>query len=116
LRFLNGTVRHLKHENGNKLPISLPVEYTAHLQSKYQEILSAESQANANVERARQIEREYLFKACNGKSSINGLDNATYTKICTWRDQFKEPYAIASTKFQQQLESLKQQVATSKQQ
>jgi len=82
------------------------------LWAKYQEVLHASSQASASLERAKQIEREYLFKACNGKSGIQGLDNAIYTKICNWRDHFKEPYATASAKFQQRLNDLRQQAAT----
>lgn len=115
-RYANGFVQHFKVANGKTELISLPTEYTDHLQTKYQEVLSVTSRANSSLQRAQQIEREYLFKACNGKSSINGLNNATYTKICTWRDQFKKPYAIASANYQKQLESLKQQAATAEQQ
>lgn len=114
--YANGSVQHFKVVNGRPELVSLPTDYADHLLSKYQEVLNATSRATANLQRAQQIEREYLFKACNGKSSINGLDNAAYTKICTWRDQFKEPYAIASANYQKQLESLKQQAATAEQQ
>jgi len=44
------------------------------------------------------------------------LDQTEYTKICTWRDQFKEPYAVASANYQRQLESLQQRAATAEQQ
>lgn len=116
VRFPNGLVQHLKISEGKRELVSLPTAYTAQLSAKYQEIASAASGANASLQRAQQIEREYLFKACNGKSSIAGLDNATYTKICTWRDQFKAPYAVASANYQRQLESWKQQAATADQQ
>lgn len=115
-RYANGAVQHFKIVNGATVPIKLPTTYTDHFQAKYQEISDATSRASNILQRAQQIEREYLFKACNGKSSINGLDNANYTKICTWRDQFKEPYATASANYQRQLEGLKQQAATSEQQ
>lgn len=115
-RYANGFVQHFKVVNGRPEPIKIPVDYTNHLSSKYQEILSATSQANLTLQGAQQIEREYLFKACSGKNTIAGLDNATYTKICSWRDQFKEPYAAASANYQRQLESLRQQAASAEQQ
>lgn len=115
-RYANGSVQHFKVVDGRPEPTRIPPSYTEHLSSKYQEVLSAISQANSVLQRAQQIEREYLFKACNGKSGIDGLDNATYTKICSWRDQFKEPYAAASASYQRQLESMRQQAATAEQQ
>jgi hypothetical protein len=116
VRYANGSVQHFKIANGKYESVSLPADYTDHLSAKYQEILNATSRANASLQRAQQIEREYLFKACNGRSSIDGLDNATYTKICIWRDPFEEPYSIASANYQKQLESLSQQAATVEQQ
>ena len=95
VRYANGAIRHFKVSDGNNEIVSVPTAYIDHLQTKYQEVVNVTSRASANLQRAQQIEREYLFKACNGKSGIKGLDNSDYTKICTWRDQFKEPYAIA---------------------
>lgn len=115
-RYANGSVQHFKVLNGRNEPTSIPSSYTDHLSTKYQEVLSATSQANTILQRAQQIEREYLFKACSGKSGIDGLDKATYTKICSWRDQFKEPYAAASANYQRQLESMRRQAATAEQQ
>lgn len=115
-RYANGSVQHFQVVNGRPEPVKIPQSYTDHLSSKYQEVLSAASQANSVLQRAQQIEREYLFKACNGKSGIDGLDKATYTKICSWRDQFKEPYAAASANYQRQLDSMRQQAATADQQ
>ncbi len=115
-RYANGSVQHFTVADGKTELVSLPTNYVNHLSTKYQEILRALSGADAKLQRAQQIEREYLYKACNGKSGINGLDNATYTKICTWRDQFKEPYAIASANYQKKLENWKQQAATAEQQ
>ena len=116
VRYANGAVQHFKVSDGKNEVVSLPAAYTDHLQTKYQEVVNVTSRASANLQRAQQIEREYLYKACNGKSSIKGLDNSDYTKICTWRDQFKEPYAIASGNYQRQLESLRQQATTAEQQ
>lgn len=109
-KFANGSVLHFKVINSRPTEnIVLPKDYSDYLYGKYQDILSATSQADSILQKARQIEREYLFKACSGKNGINGLDNAVYTKICTWRDQYKEPYATALASYQKQLESLKQQ-------
>ncbi|MGB3394162.1 MAG: hypothetical protein WA956_07750 [Stenotrophomonas sp.] len=112
----NGEERHVRYVNGVTQPVRLPADYVNHLRAKYQEVLNATSRASADLQRAQQIEREYLFKACNGKSGINGLDTATYTKICTWRDQFKEAYATASAQYQRQLEDMRQQATNAEQQ
>ena len=116
VRYANGAVQHSRVSDGKTEIVSFPKDYADHLVDKYQEIVNGTSRAAIDLERAKQIEREYLFKACNGKGSIKGLDNSEYTKICTWRDQFKEPYATASANYQRQLENLKQQAATAEQQ
>ncbi len=115
-KLADGSVRHVKNVGGEYEETLLPDSYVNHLMSKYREILTVTSAAGAQLQEVQQIEREYLFKACNGKSSVEGLDDATYTKICTWREQFREPYAIASANYQQQLETLRQQAATADQQ
>jgi hypothetical protein len=46
------------------------------LQAKYQEIAMATASAIATLQRAQQIEREYLYKAWNGKGSVRGLAQA----------------------------------------
>lgn len=115
-RYANGSVQHFKVLNGKTEPTLLPSNYTDYLSTKYQEVLSATSQANTVLQQAQQIEREYLFKTCGGKSGIDGLAQATYANICSWRDQFKEPYAAASTNYQRQLEGMRQQAATAEQQ
>jgi hypothetical protein len=116
-KFANGSVSHFKVINGRPTEnVVLPQDYSDYLYGKYQDILSATSQAEAILQKAQQIEREYLFKACSGKNGINGLDNAVYTKICTWRDQYKEPYATALANYKKQLENLKQQATTEEQQ
>ena len=87
-----------------------------YLIEKFQRIWTATSNVGETLQSAGQIEREYLYKACNGDREIEGLDNATYSKICTWREQFQEPYAEASATYQQKLQTLRQQAATAEQQ
>lgn len=113
----NRTVQHFRNSGGTvHTPVTLPSSYTSHIQAKYQAISDATAQAHLSLQKAATIEREYLFKACNGKSGIKGLDNATYTKICKWRDQFKVPYATASANYQRQLATMQQQAVTAGQQ
>lgn len=114
--FPNGIVRHMKMVEGQPEAISLAPEYVNHLMRKNQELGAALIQAQSDLQRAQQIEREYLYKACNGKSYIRGLDNSQYTAICTWRDQFKAPYAAASERYQNQLAAQRRQVADAEQQ
>lgn len=109
---VDGSVQYLKFNNGIAEHVIAPNDYREHLWGKYQEALSLTARANTILEPTKRLEREYLFKACNGKSGVKGLDNATYTKICTWRDQFKEPYANASANYQKQLENMRAQAAT----
>ena len=116
VRHANGSVRHLLVVNRKLEPTMLPSDYIDHLADKYQEVKNATDQANTVLQQAQQIEREYLFKACNGKSRITGLDKKIYTKICTWRDQFKEPYAAALSNYQRQQESMRQQATYAEQQ
>lgn len=115
-RYPNGAVGHFQFVGGKPQPVRLPATYTHHLEAKYQAISTATAGASATLQRAQQIEREYLYKACNGKGSIRGMDEADYRKICTWRDQFKEPYAVASANYQRQLASLQQRAASADQQ
>lgn len=114
--FANGTAKHYKFVDGKIEQTSLPSAYTDHLIGKFEKIWAATSNVGVTLQSAGQIEREYLYKACNGEREIEGMDNATYSKICTWRDQFKEPYAEASANYQQQLQTMRQQAATAEQQ
>lgn len=116
IRYANGSALHLAMLNGKPQAVQFPDEYADHVMGKYQNILTATSRANASLQQVQQIEREYLFKACNGKSEIKGLSPATYSQICTWRDQFKQPYATAFAEYQQQMESARQQAAAAAQQ
>lgn len=114
----NGAVEHQKLGPGGQIVerAAIPQEYVNHLSSKVAEIQEALAIANVSVQKAQQMEREYLYMACNGKHTIKGLDNATATQICTWRDQFKEPYEKALANYQQQLEQLRDLVAVQEQQ
>lgn len=119
LQFKNGTVEHQKLDSGGQIVeplVVIPQEYINHLQSKIMEIQEAIAIASISVQKAQQMEREYLYMACNGKHSIKGLDHETATKICTWRDKFKNSYAAASANYQIRLENMKQQAATDEQQ
>lgn len=99
--------------------VQLPQEYVNHLLEKIAEAQPAINKANAAVQRAQQMEREYLYMACNNSYAIKGVptkDLAMTREICTWRDQWKEPYARAQANSQQQMEQLRQQVAAREQQ
>lgn len=116
--FRNGAVEHQKLDASGQVVerAAIPQEYVNHLVSKGAEIQEAVASANASAQRAQQMEREYLYMACNGKHSIKGLDNATATEICTWRDRFKEPYEKALANYQKQMEQQRQQAAAQEQQ
>ena len=113
-RYGNGQVRHFLMKGTSPELVTLPVEYRSHMDEKYKAVLNAQKKANADIERVRQMEREYLYMACNGKHIIDGLDKETSIKICTWRDQFKAPYEKAVAKYTRELEQLKQQAEVAK--
>ncbi len=108
VRYGNGQIRHFKINGGRKEEVVLPTEYTSHIYEKYQSALKTQAMVNSSIERARQIEREYLHMACNGTHTINGLNKKTSTKICTWRDQYKAPYQEALKKYTEILGQMKQ--------
>lgn len=118
VQFKNGTVHHQKLGIDGQVTehAAIPQEYVNHLLSQIAEIQQAITVANVSVQKAQQMEREYLYMACNGKHTIKGLDNTTATKICTWRDQFKEPYERALANYQQQVEKHRQQASAREQQ
>lgn len=118
VQFRSGTVEHQKIGPGGQIVerAAIPQEYVNHLLSKVAETQESIGIANASVQKAQQMEREYLYMACNGRHTIKGLDNATATKICTWRNQFKEPYEKALAHYQQQMEQQRQQAALQEQQ
>lgn len=112
--FGKNQVEHFMVEGPRKIPVIAPADYVTHLNNKLSEVNSAV--ASAKVDRAQQLEREYLYFACNGKHSIDGLDKNISSKICTWRDQFKSPYESASNKYQLELEQLKRKAELAEQQ
>lgn len=118
VQFRNGAVEHQKLGLGGQIVerVVIPQEYVNHLLSKVAETQEAIAITNVSVQKAQQMEREYLYMACNGKHTIKGLDNATATMICTWRDQFKQPYEKALANYQRQMEQQRQQAAVQEQQ
>lgn len=116
VRHGNGQVRHLKLGGASPEDVALPAEYVNSLNEKLKSIQNALPAAQGQIERARQMEREYLYMACNGKHTIDGLDNETATKICNWRSQFKEPFEKSLSKYTQDMEQLKQRAEAAQQQ
>lgn len=114
VRFGKDHIQHFLIEGSRKNPVIAPTDYVEHLNGKLLEVNNAV--ASAKVDRAQQMEREYLYFACNKKQSISGLDKETAYKICTWRDQFKVPYENASNKYKQELEQLKHKAEIAEQQ
>lgn len=95
VRYGNGQIRHFKVGGIQPEPVELPKEYTSDVEAKYIETQSAQAEISIKIDLAKRIEKEYLYLACNGKHEISGLDNRIATKICTWRDQFQEPFRAA---------------------
>lgn len=110
IKYANGQVRHIKANHTE--PVVLPEEYTANTLKKYQEIIITQPEMSRNIEKAKQLEREYLHMACNGKHRIENIDRSTSNKICTWRNQFQEPFKIAQEKYVHHLERLKSEART----
>lgn len=116
VRHANGQVRHLKLTGASPEAVILPVEYVNDLIGKLKSTQDALTTAQSNIERARQIEREYLYLACNGKHVIDGLDSQVATKICNWRSQFKDPYEKSLAKYTSDMEALKRKAESANQQ
>lgn len=105
VRHANGQVRHLKLTGSTPEAVTLPAEYVNKLIETLKSTQDALTGAHSNLERARQIEREYLYLACNGKHTIDGLEVEIATKICSWRSQFKAPYEKSLAKYTSDMES-----------
>lgn len=103
-KYPNGFVRHIKVHDSLMENVQLPEEYTKHMESIIYRNQSQLSSNMGQLESARKMESEYLYFACNGKYSVNGLDANVATKICTWRDSLK-PKMEASEKHYLQLMS-----------
>lgn len=116
VKYGSGAVQHFKITGATPELVTLPPEYIADINEKYMAVLQAQAEANRDIDSARKMEREYLYLACNGAHSIKVLDEGTATKICTWRDQFKQPYNDALARYNQQLEQMKQRAQTAEQQ
>lgn len=109
IRFASGEVRHIKINGASHELIALPSEYLNALNGKLRDIQNILTSAQPKIERARQIEREYLHMACNEKHSIKNLANETAIKICTWRNKFKDANEKSLAKHKQEIEALKRQ-------
>lgn len=116
VRHANGEVRHLKITGTAPEVVTLPAQYVNEVVGRLKSTREALAVVQPNSERARQMEREYLYLACNGRHSIDGLANDVATKICTWRAQFKEPYEKALAKYTRNLDSLRQRADVAAQQ
>ena len=80
---------------------------------------AAIQKASVDAAKAQQMEREYLHMACAADYSIKGVptkDMEIARQICTWRDQWKEPYARAEAKYKQEMEQKQREVAQVEQQ
>lgn len=102
-RYTGGAVVQRVFDNGVQEAVRLPAEYLSHMHEKFDEIDRTINKALAAHGRAQQLEREYLHMACSGKHVIKGLDSATATQTCNWRDKFAEAYAQAQAKYDQHL-------------
>jgi hypothetical protein len=112
VRYGNGQIRHFEVGGLQPEPVDLPKEYTANLERQYTEIQNAQAEISTKVDLAKKMEREYLYLACNGKHEIPGLDKRISTKICTWRDQFQEPFRAAQKQYIDNLERARNQART----
>jgi hypothetical protein len=106
----SGHIRHVKLGGPTPESVVLPPDYAAAFLQKANAVYAALPIAKANLERARQMEREYLYLACNGKHTIDGLDATEATRICTWRAQFEPRLNSARVAFNQKLDQLRKNV------
>ena len=113
--YRNGLVQ---HQGPNGL-VRLPQEYVDDLLGKIVEANTAISKASAATAQAQQLEREYFFAACKSDYSIQGVpakDLPATREICTWREQWKEPYAKAQADYEQKLATAREQASVREQQ
>lgn len=112
-QFTNGQIRHFRVDNNDQLEqVILPEEYISLMSMKYKKIENIQAEASEDIEKAKRMEKEYLYLACNNKHQIQGLEKEISNKICTWREQFKEPLASAQKEYNENLESIKIQTRT----
>lgn len=121
VRLRNGVVQHQKlAADGQSIAelVQLPPEYITELAEGIGEVQGAIQKANAAAAKAQQMEGEYLHMACAADYSIKGVpakDMEIARQICSWRDQWKEPYARAEAKYKQEIERKRQAVAQTEQ-
>lgn len=111
-----GKVGHVLINGGARELVSAPAQYATQLTDKYRAVAEAHATLPARLERAKQLEREYLYMACNGKHVVDGLDKEKSTQICGWRDRFKVAYDSELAKFTQAMERRKQEAVAAAQQ
>jgi hypothetical protein len=116
IRYGTGDVRHVKLGGPSPEMVVLPTEYFNHLSEKLKAVQVALAAGQIKLERAKQIEREYLHMACNGKHKIDGLEEATATKVCNWRDKFKPAYEKSLAKYTSEMEQLRKRAEVAEQQ
>ncbi|SVE05663.1 uncharacterized protein METZ01_LOCUS458517, partial [marine metagenome] len=105
IRYANGNARHLDIDSAEK--VSLPEEYLSMVVEKYQESSESNSRVKQKIQAVRRMEAMYLNQACNGEHEISGLEKNISNKICTWKNQFKEPFELAKNRFDESLERMK---------
>ncbi|MEI6336364.1 MAG: hypothetical protein WCS87_17535 [Methylococcaceae bacterium] len=116
VRYGNGQISHFKVKDGQHEPVTLPEEYLATVNRKYNEVTSAYRDASSKIENARRMEREYLHMACSDSYKIDGVDADVSSKICSWRNQFKVPFNDALEKYNAKLEEQKRTAQSIQQQ
>ena len=115
VRYRNGVVQHV----GPNGPVRLSQDYVDHLLAKIAEANAAIVAAGAEVDKAQQLEREYLYAACKSDYVVEGVpakDMAATREICTWRDQWKDAYAKSQARFEQKMADLQTQATAREQQ
>lgn len=116
VRYGTGVVKQVKLGGASPELVVLPAEYVNNLSGKLKSVQIALTASQVKLERTKQMEREYLYMACNGKHIIDGLDNATATKICNWRSQFKDAYDKSFAKYTTDMEQLRKRAEATAQQ
>ncbi|PXF63194.1 hypothetical protein [Kangiella spongicola] len=111
-----GVVRHFRLSEGGYETVKLPPEYLSLIMEKLKETKEMLRVASSNIERAKKMEREYLYLACNGKHKITGLDKGISNKICVWRNQFQDSFKIAKKEYNEKLEKFKEVARTQSEQ
>jgi hypothetical protein len=115
VRFRNGVVQHQRLAADGSIAelVHLPKAYAERLVSNINEAQAVVQKSKGDIAKAQAMEREYLHMACSAGYSIKGVpakDMKVARKICTWRDQWKEPYAKAEAKYKHEMLQKQQEV------